>query len=133
MYLQQRSESWGTDDKRWLASRHGIGNCPSVTLDKSTFTENDHFPDGYFKSGIPLGKITASDKYGPYDDTAVDGRETCRGFLYAPVPVPSTDIDPNGAMLVHGQVDIAKLPVALDAAGQADLAGQFVLYNYTNG
>lgn len=66
MELTLRTESWGTDDKSWLGSRHGIGECASVTLDISTFTEAIHYPDGYFKSGIALGKITATGKYGPY-------------------------------------------------------------------
>ncbi|MGB3443883.1 MAG: hypothetical protein WBA97_34530 [Actinophytocola sp.] len=66
MELTLRTETWGTDDKSWLGSRHGIGECPSVTLDISTFTQAVHYPDGYFKSGIALGKITATGKYGPY-------------------------------------------------------------------
>ena len=135
MYLQQRTESWGTDDKRWLGSRHGIGECPSITLDKSTFTSGTHYPDGYFKSGIALGKITASKKFGPYDNPATDGREVLAGFLYAPVPAPATDIDPNGAMLDHGKVVPAYLPIqsgagSLDTAGRADVKGAITFYDY---
>lgn len=69
MDLTLRTESWGTDDKSWLGSRHGIGECASVTLDTSAFTPSIHYPDGYFKSGIPLAKITATGKYGPYSVT----------------------------------------------------------------
>lgn len=129
MYLQQRTESWGTDDKSWLGSRHGIGECASVTLDKSLFTQGTHYPDGYFKSGIKLAKITESGKYGPYDNAASDGREVFVGVLYAPVPVPATDIDPVGAMLDHGKVVNSRLVGgALDAAGMADAAGRIIFY-----
>lgn len=129
MDLTLRTESWGTDDQSWLGSRHGIGECASVTLDKSTFTSGTHFPDGYFKSGIALGKITATGKYGPYDNAAVDGRQTLVGFLFAPVPVSTTaDQDPVGAMLDHGKVVASKLPVAVDSAGQADVAGRIIFY-----
>lgn len=128
MELSIRTESWGTDDKSWLGSRHGIGECASVTLDKSTFTEGTHYPAGYFKSGIALAKITASGKYGPYDNAASDGRETLAGFLYAPVPAPTTDLDPVGAILDHGKVVAARLPVAVDAAGKTDVAGRIIFY-----
>lgn len=128
MDLTLRTESWGTDDQSWLGSRHGIGECASVTLDKSTFTEATHYPDGYFKSGLALGFITASEKYGPYDNAAVDGRATLAGFLFAPVPAPSTDVDPVGAMLDHGKVVNDRLPVPVDAAGQADVAGRIIFY-----
>lgn len=69
MDLTLRTESWGTDDKSWLGSRHGIGECASITLDTSAFTPSIHYPDGYFKSGIPLAKITATGLYGPYSVT----------------------------------------------------------------
>lgn len=69
MDLTLRAESWGTDDQSWLGSRHGIGECANVTLDTSAFTPSTHYPDGYFKSGIALGKITATGKYGPYAGT----------------------------------------------------------------
>lgn len=53
-----------------------------------------------------------------------DGREVAAGLLFASVKVPDTadtTKDVGGALKVHGFVDAAKLPVALDAAGQADL------------
>jgi hypothetical protein len=232
MDLTLRTESWGTDDQSWLGSRHGIGECASVTLDTSLFTSGTHYPDGFFKSGIALGKITATGKYGPYagraneaqtinlgaasagtitigldgettaaiafnanaaavqaalellsnvnpgdvtvtggplpgtitltfggryvgvniptvvvtptgltggtvtvatttagGSTASDGRERLAGFLFSPVPAPTdTAIDPVGAMLDHGKVVNAKLPVPVDAAGQADVAGRIIFY-----
>jgi hypothetical protein len=232
MDLTLRSEAWGTDDKSWLGSRHGIGECRSVTLDTSAFTPAIHYPDGYFKSGIALGLITATDKYGPYagqtnevqtiteggsgltsftltwsgqttgslDDQATaaeikaalealsnipdgsmtvtgnpggvytvtfggllagtdvaqmtatptggtgtvtiatttagganpaasDGTQTLVGFLYAPVPAPAaTTTDVVGAMLDHGKVVNSRLPVPVDTAGKADVAGRIIFY-----
>lgn len=66
MDLTQRVESFNVDDPSWLGSRHGLGEAVSVTLDTSAFTPLLHYPDGFFKSGIPLGRITATGKYGPY-------------------------------------------------------------------
>lgn len=66
MDLRLTTESFGVDDQSWLGSEHGTQATEPVTLDTSTFTSGTHYPDGYFKSGIPLGKITATGKYGPY-------------------------------------------------------------------
>jgi hypothetical protein len=66
MDLSLKSESFASDDTSWLRSRHGVEACISGTLDTSAFTKSLHYPDGFFKSGLPLGKITATGKYGPY-------------------------------------------------------------------
>jgi hypothetical protein len=124
MDLSLTTQTFGADDQSWLGSMHGTQATESVTLDTSTFTAGTHYPDGYFKSGIPLGKITAGGKYGPYDGAATDGRQTLVGFLFAAVKAPASNtVDVAGAMLVHGKVRSSRLPVPVDAAGQADVAG----------
>lgn len=124
MDLTLRSDTFGADDKSWLGSAHGTDATIPVTLDTSAFTAGTHYPDGYFLSGLALGKITASGKYAPYNGAAADGTETLAGFLYAPVKAPTdTTVDPSGALLVHGMVRTSRLPIAVDAAGQADVAG----------
>ena len=236
MNLSPVTETFYQDNQTWLGSAHGTDSARSITLDTSAFTEGTHYPNGYFPSGLPLGKITASGKYGPYSaspsevqtvtitgtptggtftltfdgettaaiaynaaaaavqtalealsnlnvgdvtvtggalpGTAVtvtfggartgvnvpqitasssltggtapavtvttgtagggsgsDGTETLVGFLLTPVAAPTVNtIDPVGALLDHGKVVSANLPIAVDAAGQADVAGriQFV-------
>lgn len=238
MDLTQRTESFAVDDPSWLGSRHGVGEAVSVTLDTSAFTPAVHYPDGFFRSGIALGRITATGKYGPYagqtnevqtvtitgtptggtftltysgqttapiafnataaqvqaalaalsnigdGDVAVtggpgpgtafvvtfkgvlagtdvaqmtasgsftggsspavavstttaggsnpgtsDGSETLAGFLAFAVKAPeSTSIDVVGAMLDHCKVVNAKLPVPVDSAGRADVAGRIIFY-----
>ncbi|MFJ7069195.1 head decoration protein [Streptomyces sp. NPDC101115] len=124
MELSLKSENFGSDDQSWLGSAHGTDATETITLDTSTFTPATHYPDGYFKSGIPLGQITAGGKFGPYDNAAVDGRQTLVGFLFAAVQAPTVNtLDPSGAMLTHGKVREARLPVAVDAAGKTDVAG----------
>jgi hypothetical protein len=66
MDLSLRSESFAADDTSWLRSRHGTQATLSGTLDVSAFTAETHYPDGFIKSGTPLGRITATGKYGPY-------------------------------------------------------------------
>lgn len=120
--------AYQVEDRSWLLSEHGTdpGTTPSITLDVSAFTAGTHYPNGYIKSGTPLGKITATGLYGPYDNAAVDGRQTAEGLLFSSVKVPNpadTTVDVGGAMVVHGFVKLSRLPAApvLDAAGQADL------------
>ena len=124
--ISVRSTSYAVDDRAWVIGTHGTDLTPSVTLDISKFTKNTHYPNGYVPSGTRLGKVTATGLYGPYDDTASDGRQTCAGLLYSFVRA----IDPNngntlvkvgGAIFVHGAVKESKLPGTIDAAGKADL------------
>jgi len=125
MDLSIRSETFAADDQTWLGSAHGTSSARSITLDTSAFTEATHYPDGFFTSGLPLGKITATGKYAPYSNAAVDGTETLVGFLLSPVKAPAaTTTDVVGALLIHGIIVEANLPVAVDAAGKTDVAGR---------
>lgn len=128
MDLTLRTESFGQDDQTWLGSQHGTDTARSITLDTSAFTANTHYPSGYLLSGLPLGKITASGKYAPYNNAATDGTETLVGFLLGAVRVNPADttIDPQGALLLHGFVVESKLPVAVDSAGKTDVAGRII-------
>ncbi len=136
MDLSLRTETFSQDAQDWLGSSHGTETAKSITLDKSTFTLATHFPDGFLKSGIALGKITATGKYGPYDDALSNGQNVLAGFLFTQVPIrTSADVDPGGAILLHCFVVEAKLPLAgassgtagkLDSNGKADVAGRII-------
>lgn len=132
--ISVQTTSYQVENRSWLLGPHGTesGTTPSITLDVSAFTAATHYPNGYFPSGIVLGVITATGLYGPYDDTAVDGRAVAAGILFNSPKVPNvadTTKDVGAAMLVHGFVKIAKLPIAngatgrgyIDANGQTDL------------
>jgi hypothetical protein len=230
MNLNPTTKSFGVDDQSWLGSEHGTQSTQSITLDTSAFTEGTHYPDGYFKSGIPLSKIDPTDPdtlYGPYSGQAnevqtvtvtgsptggtftltFDGATTAGiaynataaavksalealstvnpgdvtvtgsaggpytitftgryvgddvpaltasgasltggtspgvtpatqtggggstgaldGFLYCAVDAPTVNTqDVGAAILRHGFVRTARLPIAIDAAGKADVAGR---------
>lgn len=129
MDLSLKTESFTQDRRDWLGSAHGTDVPVSVTLDVSKFDAEDHYPDGFIKSGIPLGKITATSLYGPYDDTATDGRQTLVGFLFTAQDVNARRVASTkvvGSMLWHGAIREAKLPVPVDAAGKTDVAGVIV-------
>lgn len=125
MDISLKTENFSFDDQSWLGSAHGTDAARTVTLDTSAFTAGTHYPNGYFPSGLPLAKITATGKYGPYNDAAADGTEVLVGFLLCAVDAPSVNtIDVGAAMLDHGRVVEAKLPIAVNANGKADVAGR---------
>lgn len=130
MDLSTKTESFMAEDQSWLGSPHGVGDMArSITLDTSAFTEGTHYPDGFLLSGLPLGKITATGLYAPYDNGAATGIEVLAGFLLTPQKVPAdgtTDI--GGSLFEHGIVIEANLPIAIDAAGKADVAGRIVFH-----
>lgn len=133
MDLSVRTETFNVGDHRWLGSDHGVGDGDPVTLDISTFTEDDHDANGFIPSGTVLGKITASGLYGPYDADAVNGLETAAGHLLTDVIVDITDArDVVGAIFRHGKVVESFLPDftttdgEIDAAAKTDLLGQII-------
>lgn len=120
-----RSHSYQVDNREWLIGQHGVDVTPSVTLDISKFTAGTHYPNGFIPSGTRLGKVTTSGLYGPYDNTANDGREVCAGLLFsfakAVDEFGTVRTKVGGARFVHGVVKESKLPGSIDSAGKADL------------
>jgi hypothetical protein len=141
------STSYQSEKRSWLIGSHGTdpGATPTITLDVSAFTAATHYPNGYLLSGIVLGRITATGLYAPYVDANVDGitatglyapylstnsdgTQTAAGILFSSVKVPNlADLtkDVANAMLVHGFVAQAKLPIvnAATGGGYIDTAG----------
>lgn len=133
MDLTVYTETGADDDLTWLGSAHGTQETNSVTLAGALFT--GLFADGHIPSGVAIAKITAAGAtqgmYGPYDDTASDGRQTFAGYLYTHVNVNQRQgtafvtHNVGGALYWHGEVIAANLPLqsgagSIDAAGKAD-------------
>lgn len=112
-----------TADRAWLASLHGTDVVDSITLDMATFTAGTHYfastdttvPYSRLLSGLPVGKITASGLYGLYATGASDGRQALAGFVFAEVLFAPSQTKVPAALLWHGSVRTAKLPVAVAA------------------
>jgi hypothetical protein len=106
------SESFAkASDKSWIRMRMGLDSMLPITLDVSTF-DAEHAVLGYLPSGIALGVITATGKYGPYDNAALDGRQTLVGHLFEEVKVTAlaTDPDVGAALFWTGVVRESRLP-----------------------
>lgn len=125
MKIAPTTTNYALDSHDWLGSSHGTESTETITVDADAgFVAATHYPDGFLPSGTPLGKVTASGKYGLYDNAALDGRETLVGFLYGGLKVAAATDDLGGAMFTHGKVREANLPYAVDAAGKADVANR---------
>ncbi|MGX1668545.1 head decoration protein [Streptomyces sp. NPDC055400] len=112
-----------TADRDWLASRHGTDSTETITLDLGKLTKNAHYveptaaqPHGYVRSGVPVGRVTASGLYGAYDPTAKDGREVFAGLVYAEAAFTPGVTKIPAALFWHGTVSTAKVPGGIDPA-----------------
>jgi hypothetical protein len=136
MQLDQTVETFGNEDQSWLGSAHGTDATKTATLAVSLFTAGVHYPSGYFPSGLSLGKVTANNAnkglYGPYDNTATDGREVYAGPLFTTIRAPRGTVTSTtrvqGAILKHGSVRVSRLPIPaeIDAGARADAAGRIL-------
>lgn len=117
--LTVTSQTFGGGGRPWFIGEHGANMPLNVVLDWSTFT-GANFTDGTVKNGCVVGRITASGKYGPYDNAATDGRETAVGLLFNGGRIPAdTATVSSDAALVHGHVRAKLLPYA-SGAGALD-------------
>lgn len=108
------------------------GTTPAVAVTTATAGATAHYPNGYIPSGCAIGKVTATGLFGPYDDTAADGRQVAYGFTYGDVRAVRQNGTiaakvGTGAVVYDAAVAASKLPFqagpgAIDTNGKADLA-----------
>ncbi|MCX4858363.1 head decoration protein [Streptomyces canus] len=116
-----------TDDRTWLASLDGVHEAHTIPIDTSKLTSGTHYtagtlnqPRNIIKSGLPLGKITTSGLYAPYNAAASDGTQILAGFLVAETAFTPGSPRAAGALLWRGEVYAPKLPVAFTAPAAAN-------------
>lgn len=127
MDLSLREETYVEEKQDWLGSAHGTDSTDPLTLDGALL--GAIFADGIVRSGIVLGKVTATGRYARYDDSLSTGLEVASYLLYTSQRLRRYQ-DAAGAFknvtaagLWHGQVVESKLPTShgLDAAAKTDL------------
>lgn len=127
MQLGWKSWEYAQADQTWLGSEHGTTNARSVTIVTSTLTPATHYPKGFIPSGTPLAQYTGgpnAGKYTVYTSGGANGAGTLTGFLLDSVPIRDSAADAVGALLDHGRIVAAKLPIPVDAAGQSAVSGR---------
>jgi hypothetical protein len=92
-----------------LASEHMMAKSVGITIDKNLITP-DANGDRIVKNGTVLAKVTATGKYGPYDNAATDGREVeAETGVLVNGGVNARNGDVITGMLIHGSVLRARL------------------------
>lgn len=117
-----RTETLGPDSNQGFVVKPSQLTEVGCTLNLAAFTA----PDGVIPAGTPLGKITATGLYGPYDPDAEDGTEVFAGRLFDTIPTRGKTVGNVGASrIVIGAVYGAKCPDSPDGdaieAMKADL------------
>jgi len=122
----------------WILDKETLVSVPVVIAHAAVDpTLPATYPDSTLRSGLTLGKVTATGYYKEYDDADADGTEVAAGFLLHPIRL----IDPFGnalaagqlvfgQMVVGGSVDSSKV-LGLDANGLADLVA-LKSFNFLN-
>ena len=103
MNIAQTTETWGNEDLSWLGSAHGTTMTDSVTIDRALMTAG-WLTDGVVPAGAILRRVAATGRWAPWA-----GGDDIAGILVSPVMVGASG-NPQGAVMRHGQVIIAKLP-----------------------
>lgn len=112
----------------WIADKETLISVPVVINHAAAdATLPAGYPAGLLRSGLVLGKVTATSDYQEYDDADADGTQTATGILYHAVRLrdpfgnaPAAGQKVFGEMVVAGKVDSSKL-IGLDAAGLVEL------------
>lgn len=122
------STTYGTD-VRWRTSKHGQAEARPGTLDVTKFIAGTHYNigtrrDGVIPSGVALVFNTGTKLYEPWDPAVPAAK--IAGYInddagvetYRRVGVAQSTTS-TFALLVHGHIEAARLPVAAQRAGAA--------------
>lgn len=101
-----QTKTYGTGDYSWMLNTDGLDEAVSGVLDVSAFTAADHYPDGYFPSGLPVN-VADRDVIVPWTDTA----GAVLGFVKGDFKTDGVE-DVNVAVVVRGNIKTAKVPLA---------------------
>ena len=118
--LSPRVETFGAGDQSWLGSKHGTGDCRTVTINVTAAAAK--ISNGVIKSGEPLAIVAGLAV--PYASGASDGSQILAGFLLTDTAVVTGAGNTVAPLLDHGRVILSKLPSAV--AANATTSGQFV-------
>lgn len=127
MDLGLRTYTYLQGDQTWLGSEHGTSNALSVTIVVPSLVAATHYPNGFLPSGLPLAKYTAGPNLGLWTvwvSGGANGAGTLGGFLLDSVPVHNPANNVVGPLLDHGRVVLSRLPIPVDAGGQAAVNGR---------
>lgn len=108
-----------------LASEHSMNKSVGITIDSLLITADSN-GNKIVKNGTVLAKVTATGKYGPYDEAALDGRELTPDVgVLVNGGVNCRDGDVITGHMLHGSVLRARL-TGWTATLEAAVAGRLI-------
>ena len=122
------TENFGSGNTAWVGTEHGIANCRTETVNTSAFTKEDHYPDGYIRSGQPVAKV--DNALVPYDadEGTVTAAGILAGFILTDQRVAGSEDFP-APLCDHGRVRTTKLPVSfVKPADSAKLSATTIVF-----
>lgn len=117
----QSTTTYGSGERRFLASAYGTQNTLSVTLLMSDFTEGTHFPDGYILAGQTVSLGIGATYFMPGSDTPATGDSY---IILSDTPVPTGATHVGVGVMRRGDIIEAALPEAPSASVRASLVTQ---------
>ena len=100
-----QTREFRTGDFTWMVNTDGLDYPVTGVLDVSTFTPVTHYPDGFFRSGLPVN-VYDRDVIRPWTDTAGERL----GFLKGDVKTDGVE-DVNCAVVVRGNIRVERVPL----------------------
>lgn len=118
-----KTTTYGSGDFSWMRNLDGLDEALTGAAPIAGFTAGTHYPNGYLPSGLPL-RVDDLDNIRPWADVA--GARL--GFLKGDHKVTGAagDTQVNVAFIARGNINVAKLPLALAAPATA-LQPQFFM------
>lgn len=102
------------DDQTWLGNGgEPIGKPRSIVLDRDLFNLYSPFDEGYLPSGIVLGRVTETGKYGPYNGLSNEVQTINLGAATAGTVTITFQGSTTGSLAFNATV--AQVQAALDA------------------
>lgn len=116
--IAQTTTSYGSGERRFLASAYGTQDTTTVTLLMSDFVEGTHFADGYLLAGQTVTLGVGGTYYAPGSITPATGASY---IMLSDTPVPTGATHVAVGVMRRGDIIEAALPEAPSASVRADM------------
>lgn len=104
--IVQTTTTYGSGERRFLASDRGLQQTKSVTLLMSDFTEGTHFPDGYIPAGQVVTLGTGATYFAPGSITPATGDAY---MILSDTPVPTGATHVGVGVMRYGDIKEAAM------------------------
>lgn len=120
MDLKTRKQTFLQSGHKWLGSAHALDTAETIELDKALFDLAVTFPNGFIPSGVLLGKVAGTSKWGPYNAGPGSNNEVQSIAVDAGGGTWTAKFDGETTAAVAHNVSAANLLAAFNALSNVD-------------